>query len=154
MEETNMTLEELRQSGRYQVYTVPMEKYGLKLHQSMEDVPGREAWLEWFGPDFLAEGNMGYYGYAYDDGTCAFDGDADLGPDYSAVSYQFRYSRKGYLDTVSPASRLVFLRRYWYCDGVAEIAAGTGYSQSKVKSLLHRTRRGLKEHLRKEGYDL
>ena len=39
-------------------------------------------------------------------------------------------------------------------DGVAEIAAGTGYSQSKVKSLLHRTRRGLKEHLRKEGYDL
>ena len=60
----------------------------------------------------------------------------------------------GFLDTASPAARLVFLRRYWYCDGVAEIAAGTGYSQSKVKSLLHRTRRGLKEHLRKEGYDL
>ena len=60
----------------------------------------------------------------------------------------------GFLDTASPAARLVFLRRYWYCDGVAEIAAGTGYSQSKVKSLLHRTRQGLKEHLRKEGYDL
>ena len=44
----------------------------------------------------------------------------------------------GFLDTASPAARLVFLRRYWYCDGVAEIAAGTGYSQSKVKSLLHR----------------
>ena len=60
----------------------------------------------------------------------------------------------GYLDTASPAARLAFLRRYWYCDSVSEIAAGTGYSQSKVKSLLHRTRRGLKEHLRKEGYDL
>ncbi|WP_295765568.1 RNA polymerase sigma factor [uncultured Oscillibacter sp.] len=60
----------------------------------------------------------------------------------------------GYLDTVSPAARLVFLRRYWYCDSVAEIAAGTGYSPSKVKSQLHRTRKGLKEHLRKEGYDL
>lgn len=60
----------------------------------------------------------------------------------------------GFLDAASPAARLVFLRRYWYCDGVAEIAAGTGFSQSKVKSLLHRTRKGLKEHLRKEGYDL
>ena len=60
----------------------------------------------------------------------------------------------GFLDGVSPAARLVFLRRYWYCEGVAEIAAGTGYSPSKVKSLLHRTRRGLKEHLKKEGYDL
>lgn len=36
MEETNMTLEELRQSGRYQVYTVPMEKYGLKLIEVVE----------------------------------------------------------------------------------------------------------------------
>ena len=59
-----------------------------------------------------------------------------------------------WLSKLSPADRKAFLRRYWYCDGVAEIAAGTGYSQSKVKSLLHRTRRGLKEHLRKEGYDL
>ena len=59
-----------------------------------------------------------------------------------------------FLDTAAPAARLVFLRRYWYCDGVAEIAAGTGFSPSKVKSLLHRTRKGLREHLRKEGYDL
>lgn len=78
-----------------------VDKYGLKLHRTMEDVPGRDAWLERFGPTFLSEMNVGFYGYAYDDGTCAFDGDADLGPDYSAVSYQFRYSRKGYLDTVS-----------------------------------------------------
>ena len=59
-----------------------------------------------------------------------------------------------FLDGVSPAARLVFLRRYWYCDRVAEIAAGTGFGQAKVKSLLHRTRQGLREHLRKEGYDL
>ena len=58
-----------------------------------------------------------------------------------------------FLDGVSPAARLAFLRRYWYCEGVAEIATGMGFSQSKVKSLLHRTRKGLREHLRKEGYD-
>ena len=98
------------EGGRYSMYSVYddvmaerfdeiVEKYGLKLHQSMEDVPGREAWLERFGPDFLAEGNMGYYGYAYDDGTCAFDGDLTL-DGYGLVDYQFHYARKGYLDTV------------------------------------------------------
>ena len=60
----------------------------------------------------------------------------------------------GYLDTVSPASRLVFLRRYWYCDPVAEIALRYGFSQGKVKSLLHRARQGLRAYLEKEGYDL
>lgn len=78
-----------------------VEKYNLKLHQSMQDVPGREAWLELLGSTFLAENNTGYYGYRYDDGTCAFDGDADLGGNYGTVGYQFRYARKGYLDTVS-----------------------------------------------------
>ena len=99
------------EGGRYSMYSVYddvmaerfdeiVEKYGLKLHQSMEDVPGREAWLERFGPDFLAEGNMGYYGYAYDDGTCAFDGDAVL-DGFGTVEYQFHYARKGYFDTVT-----------------------------------------------------
>ena len=59
-----------------------------------------------------------------------------------------------YLEKTSPAARLTFLRRYWYCDSIAEIAAGTGFSQAKVKSLLHRTRKGLREHLQKEGFDL
>ena len=63
-------------------------------------------------------------------------------------------SISGFLEGTAPAARLVFLRRYWYCDSVAEIASRTGFSQSKVKSLLHRTRKGLREHLRKEGYEL
>ena len=99
------------EGGKYSLYSVYddtmaakmdeiVAKYGLKLHQSMEDVPGREAWLERFGPDFLAEGNMGYYGYAYDDGTCAFDGDAAI-DGYGSVEYQFHYARKGYLDTMA-----------------------------------------------------
>jgi len=75
-------------------------KYGLELHQTMSDVPGRDAWLEVIGPTFLGKGNIGYFGYRYDDGTCAFDGEA--APEgYGILEYQFRYSRKGYLDTVS-----------------------------------------------------
>lgn len=59
-----------------------------------------------------------------------------------------------FLDGVSPAARLVFLRRYWYCDTIAELAAATGFTQSKIKSMLRRTRQGLRAYLVKEGYDL
>ena len=59
-----------------------------------------------------------------------------------------------YLDTVSPAARQVFLRRYWHCEKIPEIAAATGFSRPKVTSLLHRTRQGLRTYLMEEGYDL
>ena len=59
-----------------------------------------------------------------------------------------------YLDTVSPAARRTFLRRYWYGDSLEDIARRYGDSISKVKSLLHRTRKGLREHLIREGYGL
>lgn len=75
-------------------------KYGLELHRNLSDVPGREAWLEVFGPTFLSDWNRGCWGYMYEDGTCSFDGDADL-EGYGQIDYQFRYTRKGYLDTVA-----------------------------------------------------
>ena len=49
-------------------------------------------------------------------------------------------------------SRRVFLRRYWYVESVSEIAEAFGFSESKVKSLLFRTRKGLRRFLEKEGY--
>ena len=45
----------------------------------------------------------------------------------------------------------IFVRRYWYGDPVAEIAKRYGFSQSKVKSMLLRTRQALREYLQKEG---
>ena len=48
-------------------------------------------------------------------------------------------------------SRLIFMRRYWYADSVAEIAQRYKLSQSKVKTSLHRTRGKLKAFLEKEG---
>ena len=46
----------------------------------------------------------------------------------------------------------VFLRRYWYMDSVADIASAFGFSRSKVKSMLARTRKKLRTHLEKEGF--
>lgn len=47
--------------------------------------------------------------------------------------------------------RRVFLRRYWYLDSIEDISRMTGFSRSKVKSMLHRTRKRLRIYLEKEG---
>lgn len=47
--------------------------------------------------------------------------------------------------------RNVFLLRYWYFESIDSICRRTGYSQSKVKSMLSRTRRDLREYLEEEG---
>ena len=56
-----------------------------------------------------------------------------------------------FLESLSYENRVIFLRRYWYLDTVAEIAERYGFSQSKVKTQLHRTRTKLHSFLEKEG---
>ena len=60
-----------------------------------------------------------------------------------------------YLDTFLsglPADeRKVFLARYWYAASIREISERSSYSESKVKSMLLRTRRKLKKALEAEG---
>ena len=52
------------------------------------------------------------------------------------------------------AMRNVFLRRYWYMDSIQDISRRFGMGQSKVKSMLFRTRSALRAHLEQEGYTL
>ena len=56
-----------------------------------------------------------------------------------------------FLESLSQESRVIFLRRYWFCDTIAEIAARYDISESKVKMRLHRTRAQLAHYLNKEG---
>ena len=51
-------------------------------------------------------------------------------------------------------TRNIFLRRYWFCDSIPQLAASFGMSESRVKSLLYRTRKKLADYLRKEGFTL
>lgn len=48
-------------------------------------------------------------------------------------------------------ARRLFVRRYWYSDSIADLADRFELSESKVKSMLFRTRRKLKAHLTQEG---
>ena len=59
-----------------------------------------------------------------------------------------------YLRTLSEDKRVVFMRRYWYFDSVESIALRCGFSQSKVKTILLRCRKGLKDYLETEGYTI
>ena len=55
-----------------------------------------------------------------------------------------------FLENLPMNERRVFLRRYWYCDSIKEIAFRFRFSESKVKMMLKRTRDKLLAHLEKE----
>lgn len=57
-----------------------------------------------------------------------------------------------FLATLPKDKRAVFLGRYWYNEPIADIARRTGFSQSKVKTMLHRMRESLRKYINgKEG---
>lgn len=57
-----------------------------------------------------------------------------------------------YLKSLTPQARNTFVGRYYYMDSLKEVAAYFGMSESKAKSMLHRTRQGLKAYLEQEGF--
>lgn len=59
-----------------------------------------------------------------------------------------------FLGSLTEIQRHVFMRRYWHMTPIAEIAANTNMSESKVTSMLFRLRKQLRELLEKEGVAL
>lgn len=59
---------------------------------------------------------------------------------------------KRFLSMQKAESRTVFLKRYWYMLSISEIANESGFSESKVKVTLTRTRNALKEFLDREDF--
>ena len=56
-----------------------------------------------------------------------------------------------FLDTLSETEREVFVCRYWYLADIKKLSIAFGFTESKVKSMLHRTRIKLRTHLKEEG---
>ena len=57
-----------------------------------------------------------------------------------------------FLSKQTKAARCVFVRRYYFCDSVSDIAERYGMKESAVKSLLYRVRDRLAAHLKKGGF--
>ncbi len=70
----------------------------------------------------------------------------------AVISREMGEAFNRYLDTLPREERLIFLRRYFFFDPVAKIAKEFGFTESKVTSILHRTRKKLRQQLSKEGY--
>ena len=61
-------------------------------------------------------------------------------------------SVRAFLRTLPDRECDVFLRRYFFTEPLADIAAGYGLSRNHVSVLLRRTRTKLRDHLQKEGF--
>lgn len=57
-----------------------------------------------------------------------------------------------FLRSLPETERNVFVCRYWYFDSIADISTQFGFSQSKVKSMLFRTRKKLFNKLETEDH--
>lgn len=57
-----------------------------------------------------------------------------------------------FLGSLTVTERRVFLQRYWAMESIEDIAVTYNFSQSKVTSMLYRTRKKLRNTLEKEGF--
>ncbi len=56
-----------------------------------------------------------------------------------------------FISNLDVTERRIFICRYWYLDSIADISKQFGYTQSKIKTTLFRTRGKLLSFLKKEG---
>lgn len=72
-------------------------------------------------------------------------------PEQALRRKELRRCLNRFVEALSETERKVFLCRYWYLDSTAEVADHMGFSESKVKSMLMRTRGKLRAELEQEG---
>ena len=81
---------------------------------------------------------------------CLPDRNAEVGANDSDLKELLNH----FLAALKEDHRILFMRRYWYGDSIAEIAEKCGCKESRVKMSLMRTRRMLKQAIEREGYRL
>lgn len=74
-------------------------------------------------------------------------------PDNTLQEHQTEVSEmlNDFIHTLSKEKRIIFVRRYWYGDSIAEIAQTLHCRESKIKTCLFRTRKKLEKYLKERG---
>lgn len=72
-------------------------------------------------------------------------------PESALDARELTRALESWLRGLETPKRAAFLRRYWYCDSVSEVAERMGWTEGKTASLLRRTRLELKRYLEQEG---
>ncbi len=60
----------------------------------------------------------------------------------------------GFLSTLDKDDRILFVRRYWYCDSVKAVAKLLGITANNASVRLSRLRNDLKEYLKQKGVEV
>ena len=77
-------------------------------------------------------------------------GSGDVEAEVERIELQTKLNN--FLFALPQIDRQVFMCRYWYMDSISDISKQFTYSESKIKSMLYRTRNKLRAMLEKEGY--
>lgn len=78
----------------------------------------------------------------------------DLGVEKAAQGKEIVQALNAFLETLPREQRLLFVRRYWFADSIAEIAGRYDLTESNVKTRLFRMRNQLREYLKQEGIQI
>ncbi len=74
-------------------------------------------------------------------------------PEEAVDSTELAASLERFVRALPDREQNLFLRRYYYLQPIAEAAEGCGINENTAKVTLHRIRKKLKVHLKKEGFD-
>lgn len=74
--------------------------------------------------------------------------------EHEADSIALRDFLNGFVRNLPKEQRKIFIKRYWLCEEIKEIAKSLGYSENKVSLVLFRIRKRLKKELEKEDLDI
>ena len=77
---------------------------------------------------------------------------SESSPEKDVDTKQLSACISDFLRTLPTETRVAFVSRYYYLSSTRDVAKMLGMGEGKLKSLLHRTRRALREHLIKEGF--
>lgn len=78
--------------------------------------------------------------------------DGKAGVEDAVLAKELAGQIHSFMDTLKVKDRVMFVRRYYFCDPVMQIAGEMGVSTNYVTVHLHRTREKLKGFLKKEGF--
>ena len=59
-----------------------------------------------------------------------------------------------FINSLEETEQKIFVCRYWYFDSISTISKQFGFTGSKVKSILYRTRKKLLTYLEREGVNI
>lgn len=87
----------------------------------------------------------------------AYEELSDCIPDKTSIDQEFERQEltkfiNEFLGRLPKVERQLFVCRYWYFDSISAISTQFGFSESKVKSMLYRTRKKLRRKLYEEGF--